>query len=682
MAKLEWKNNQTPISRYFDDVYFSVENGLEESRYVFLDHNDLTRRFSQSSYFCIGELGFGTGLNFCAAWERWSRVAPAGARLQYISCEKYPLTREQLEKASQSWKELLPQYQELIKSYPSRCLDSVSGRQVIELDHGRVQLVLLIGDALTELRNFSGRVDAWFLDGFSPNKNPQMWSAPLFSELARHSDHKTTFSTFATARLVKESLQQSGFHYRKSPGFGKKREMLCGEYRGESAPSFSFLEEKKPWFSRSNVKSSSKKEAVIIGAGLAGSSLAYELALRGWQIKLIERHRRVGMEASGNPAGAIFPAIAANDHRIARFSYTAFWPFLQQLKQFPRLRWGQTGLLQLAHNETTLQRFRNAQSFWKWPREFCRWVDWEEASQLSGIPVAVPGLYFPQAGWVDPLSLCQSYLEAFPSQVQVQLETEAISIQQENGQWHVIDLSGKVIAQTETLIIANASDLEQFDQTRNLGVRRQRGQLMQLLETQATEKLQTVLSFERYFTPSIGGLHVLGASHSREDTFQGVRLEENIQLVKQLSRWIPGLQVDEIEDLPSRVSFRATTPDSLPLVGPVPHRKHYENFYSDLYQGKHPSRYPQAEYHPGLFVNVGHGGRGILYTSLASKSLAAELNGESQPLEEDLWTSLHPARFLVKEFRSHPEAVTGSSTGLSRGGPISVDPQGSAHRGR
>lgn len=225
-AELTW-NDQQPFSTQFQDVYFSSDNGLLETEYVFLQGNDLENRWQQPDIkaFTIMETGFGTGLNFLCAAKRWLESAPKQAVLQFISVEKYPLTLQDINTALQLWPDLASFSAPLLAQYTS-LIDT----HTISLYDNSVQLTLLIGDATEQLAQISHKADAWFLDGFSPAKNPDMWQATLFEQMAKHSHAASTFATFTSAGLVRLGLAEAGFHVNKRSGFGKKREMIYGRF--------------------------------------------------------------------------------------------------------------------------------------------------------------------------------------------------------------------------------------------------------------------------------------------------------------------------------------------------------------------------------------------------------------------------------------------------------------------
>ncbi|MCB1532982.1 MAG: tRNA (5-methylaminomethyl-2-thiouridine)(34)-methyltransferase MnmD [Alphaproteobacteria bacterium] len=217
-----------PRSKEFDDVYFSAEDGLAETTHVFLDGNDLPGAWAQRDEFTIAETGFGTGLNFLAAWDLFERTARPDQCLEFVSFELYPLKREEIERYLAPWgdffKTILPVF---LEKYP----DDLNGVHTLDLND-RVRLTLHFGDVNEALPKLECQVDAWFLDGFKPSSNPEMWSDTVFENMARTSAPGATFATFTAAGFVRRGLQAAGFHVRKVPGFASKREMI----RGSLAP--------------------------------------------------------------------------------------------------------------------------------------------------------------------------------------------------------------------------------------------------------------------------------------------------------------------------------------------------------------------------------------------------------------------------------------------------------------
>lgn len=225
---LDWRDGQ-PYSAAFQDVYFSSDNGLLETEYVFLQGNDLSIRWQQPALknFTIIETGFGTGLNFLCAVKLWLALAPKDAILHFVSVEKFPIRLNDLSTALSLWPDLAVLSAPFLHQY-----DALLENKSIDLYDQRVQLSLYIGDATEQLAVMTEVGDAWFLDGFTPAKNPEMWHAELFSAMAKHSKPNATFATFTSAGDVRRGLISAGFKVNKRTGFGKKREMLCGHFIG------------------------------------------------------------------------------------------------------------------------------------------------------------------------------------------------------------------------------------------------------------------------------------------------------------------------------------------------------------------------------------------------------------------------------------------------------------------
>ncbi|MEQ1488890.1 MAG: tRNA (5-methylaminomethyl-2-thiouridine)(34)-methyltransferase MnmD [Methylotenera sp.] len=228
---MEWRNGQ-PFACDFQDVYFSTDNGLLETDYVFLLGNDLAKRWLDADLqtFNIAETGFGTGLNFLCASKLWLEIAPQNAVLHFISVEKYPLSLQDITSALYLW----PQLNSVSEPFLAQYKSLISDVQSISLFENKVQLSLLIGDATECYSQMNEKIDAWFLDGFAPAKNPDMWQQALYQQMARLSKPTTTFSTFTSAGDVRRGLISAGFKVSKRAGFGKKREMLTGKFLGSN----------------------------------------------------------------------------------------------------------------------------------------------------------------------------------------------------------------------------------------------------------------------------------------------------------------------------------------------------------------------------------------------------------------------------------------------------------------
>jgi len=223
-ATLQFAPDGTPRSELFDDIYHSADGGLEQARHVFLNGNNLPERWRGRDRFVIVETGFGLGLNFLASWAAWREDAARSRVLHFISCELHPFQVDDLERVHANWPELAPLAAQLRARWPAL----TDGMHCLHLEDGRVCLTLYFGDACEGLAQIDARADAFFLDGFSPAKNPAMWSTQLFHLLSRLAAPGATLATWSVAGKVREGLRHARFTVSMSPGFGGKRQMLRG----------------------------------------------------------------------------------------------------------------------------------------------------------------------------------------------------------------------------------------------------------------------------------------------------------------------------------------------------------------------------------------------------------------------------------------------------------------------
>ncbi|MFI8610546.1 bifunctional tRNA (5-methylaminomethyl-2-thiouridine)(34)-methyltransferase MnmD/FAD-dependent 5-carboxymethylaminomethyl-2-thiouridine(34) oxidoreductase MnmC [Pseudomonas sp. NPDC077649] len=641
-AQLDWDERGQPLSRHFGDVYFSQQDGLEETRYVFLANNDLAARFAalgNGECLCIGETGFGTGLNFLCAWQLFEQQAPAGARLHFVSVEKYPLQLADLQRALALWPELAPQAEQLLVQY--RAIHP--GYQRLLLADGRIALTLLIGDALEQLAQLDARIDAWFLDGFNPAKNPQMWTPELFAELARLSAPGATLGTFSSAGVVRRALNDAGFRMKRVPGLGKKWEVLKGRFIGATG------DETKPWFARPP-RPARDKHAVVIGAGLAGCATAASLAARGWRVSLLERHGEVAAEASGNPQGVLYLKLSAHGTALSQLIVAGFGHTRRQLERLQRgADWDACGVLQLAFDAK--EAARQAKLTAAFPSELLTPLTREQAEALAGIGLPAGGLFYPDAGWVHPPALCR-LLAAHPS-IDLLTHSEALELRRHDDQWQVL-AGQQELARAPVLVLAAAAEIRRFAQSAGLPLKRIRGQISRLPANSASRALRTVVCADGYVAPPRDGEHTLGASfdfHSDDLTPSVAEHAGNLELLKDISSDLAErLQADQLDpaQLEGRAAFRCTSPDYLPIVGPLADAEAFAERYAVL--AKDARQVPQAPcpWLPGLYVNSGHGSRGLITAPLSGELIAAWLEGEPLPLPRAVAEACHPNRFALR----------------------------------
>lgn len=217
-AELEWRDGVVPVAIQFDDPYFSIDDGLAETEHVFLTGNNLPERFAPD--FHIAELGFGTGLNLLAAWQAWLSSGQLG-RLIYTSFEAFPMDTPSMRKALSNWPELQELADEMLTQLETGDF---------EITTPTLSAKIIISDARETLPQWQGKADAWFLDGFSPAKNPELWQPDLMQAVADHTNQGGTFATYTAAGHVRQSLAKAGFEVTRVAGFGRKRHMTTGTF--------------------------------------------------------------------------------------------------------------------------------------------------------------------------------------------------------------------------------------------------------------------------------------------------------------------------------------------------------------------------------------------------------------------------------------------------------------------
>ena len=477
----------------------------------------------------------------------------------------------------------------------------------LHFEGGRVTLTLLLGDAAVMLKQLNAEADAFFLDGFAPARNPAMWTEPVFHEIARLAKPGATLATYSVAASVREGLGAAGFTVEKLQGFAGKREMLVGRYAGSATASR--LQDKR---------------AIVIGAGLAGSTCAQRLTGRGWEVQVIEAHRAPAQEASGIPAGLIRPVLSLDWNPHSRFTTAGF---LYTLRHHAALRsggnavtTGEGGVLQLARDAARFEKQQRIVGEFSLPQTLLRTLDAGDASELAGAPVAGPGWWFPQAAWGDPASMCIANLVSGGSALNASYGVTAMEIKRSQDEWQVIDAGGLVIACAPVLVLANAHAATSFAPAQWLPLRPVRGQVSFVPEREG-RPLRIAVCREGYVTPAIGGMHCLGASFNEGISDSSVRAEDHEGNLQRLEKMLPGFANGlGAGALRGRVAFRTAAPDRLPVVGGL---------------GQ-----------PGLFACLGLGSRGMTWSGLAAELVASQINGDPLPLERNLVAALAPQRFL------------------------------------
>jgi tRNA 5-methylaminomethyl-2-thiouridine biosynthesis bifunctional protein len=677
-AELSWNEQGNPVSTHFDDIYCSRNDGLDETRYVFLQHNGLPDRWATHDrpLFVIGETGFGTGLNFLTVWQafrQWrTEQRPGVQRLHFISFEKYPISHADLTLALAMWPELAELTTALLQCYP----DAIPGCHRLLLDEGQVVLDLWLGDIKETLDQLwhphtGGLIDAWFLDGFAPSKNPEMWTDHLFTGLARLARPTATLSTFTCAGFVRRGLNAAGFSMKKVKGHGWKRQMLAGVRSEHSQPALGLPCYQR--FVKSRQPSPDGRPIALIGGGIAAATLALALVRRGQAVKLFCTDAAPAEGASGNRQGAIYPLLNGEHDALSQFYAAAFgfarrWyqPILQR-RNVPH-DW--CGVLQIAHDEKSAKKLGKLAQAGFSP-DLVHALSPLQRDQLAGVPLGSPysdtALYYPQGGWVCPQALTRALLDeaAATGLLQQHYNADVTAIRHTGEGWwlEVNGPRGKASSQEPFphLVLANGHRIDQLAATHGLPCYPVRGQVSHLAAQANLSALRRVLCFEGYMTPlDLDKQLCLGASYGRGDldvTYRASEQQENLEkLIHSLPEqsWPKQLQIGN----QARIAIRCATRDHLPLIGAAPDIPALEQRLAANEPGWQHSASPHQE---GLWLLGALGARGLCSAPLLAEILAAELcggaDGEPLPLSIQQLANLHPARsWLRPALRRRPVA--------------------------
>ncbi|MBL0597417.1 bifunctional tRNA (5-methylaminomethyl-2-thiouridine)(34)-methyltransferase MnmD/FAD-dependent 5-carboxymethylaminomethyl-2-thiouridine(34) oxidoreductase MnmC [Aeromonas jandaei] len=649
-ARLDWNEAGTPVSSEFGDVYFSNDNGLAETRYVFLQQNRLPARFlhHDRDTFVIGETGFGTGLNFLATMAAFLEQAPQtgnGSSLHFISFEKYPLTQGDLRKALAAWPELSSLSQDLIAQWPI----PVSGCHRLIFADGRIRLDLWLGDIKDMMpqlpHHAEGLVDAWYLDGFSPAKNPEMWTQALFDGLARLARPAATIATFTCAGFVRRGLIAAGFAMKKVKGHGSKREMLAGD-RIDKQPQQTIA----PWYARPAGRDG---EVLIIGGGIASAMTALSLVERGRQVTLLCEDDEPANGASGNRQGALYPLLNGEHDALSRFYSLAFGYARQRLLALAErhpIAFELCGVTQLGYDDKSAAKLAKM-SQGPFPPELMHPLSTAEVEQVVGLPCGHSGVSYPLGGWLCPADLTRAAIKEAKASglLEVVFNTEVVAITELADGWQVESQDGRHW-QAPNLVVAAGHKLPELIPFAELPLYPVRGQVSHVPTSASLSRLNTVLCYDGYLTPAHNDHHCIGASYGRNQTDLAFRAEEQLQNQARLQACLPQQnwpgEVD-VSGNEARVGVRCASRDHLPVVGPVTRLASLADHYARLHTDQQNAA--PLPLHPGLYVLGALGSRGLCSAPLCGELLASEICGDPLPLAADLLEALHPARYWVRK---------------------------------
>jgi len=613
-ADLDWQlvdGIDVPVSKQFGDVYFSIDNGLLETRHVFLNGNDLTTRLADLKhfeYFCVGETGFGTGLNILALWQLWQQVRPNNhSHLHAISVEKFPLSKADLIRALNAWSELKPLADQLISQYPM----PIAGCHRLSFPEDRFSLDLWLGDAydVFPVIEKTAPVNAWFLDGFAPSCNPDMWEENVLNNIVRLSEIGTTFASFSVAGVLKRGLKNHGISISRPRGFKHKREMLKAIWKPAEDTESSLIQEitqkKTEQDTESNIR---PRQIAVIGAGIAGLSTAWAFAQRGHQVTIYDQSAPLS-GGSGNPLALLNPKLCPVEQSAEHLMTLAWQHALNHYQKFKAFRPIQVNQLALKNPEQLLGLAD------EYPEKILAVQDTEDQE----IQTAFPSLKLLEAGAVSPNQLRDEilqhpniqYQQAKISHIEAAIKPQLFSDEQDLGEF-------------DHVIVCTARETQRFFADYPV-LKPIRGQVSWVNNKTQPLSQNIAYSYGGYCMQLDAEHLILGASFypGRDDI--EVLAEDHVHNCELIHSVFPeyAQSLASTETWQGRASVRAQSQDYFPLLGKM---KADEEVYSF----------------------AGLGSKGFLFAPLCSEILAAQILGEACPVPSSLVKKLSVTRFQKK----------------------------------
>ncbi len=644
-AEVEFRDGAPPFSPLYGDAYHPPAGAFQQAQHVFLDGNELPQRWQGRRRFVVLETGFGLGNNFLATWQAWRQDAARCDQLLFLSIERHPLKQEALTRAHQA--SPVPDLAaELVAAWPPL----TPNLHRLAFDGGRVQLLLALGDVTDWLPEIVAQVDAFYLDGFTPARNPDMWHPRLLKAMARLAAPGATAATWSAARAVRDGLTSTGFQVTRAPGIGGKFDIT----RARHAPAFTA---RRPPTGRPREVASTERHALIVGGGLAGCAAAWALAEQGWRSTVVDRLDAPASATSGNAAGLFHGIVNAQDGTHARFNRAAALQARHAVDTAITqhgVRGEVHGLLRLETSGDDAARMQALLQRLGLPPSYVEAIDADRASALSGLALAHPAWFYPDGGWVHPAGLARSFLERAGPLATFRGGVQVDRLARHANGWELQGADGHTLARSDVVVLANAADAMRLDPSQAWPTQRVRGQISALpsagLAAQGWHLPQLPIAGGGYLLPEVDGHALFGATAQPGDVDPAVRDADHRHNLQQLSR-LTGWSFDDMHgELPAgmqgRTGWRWVTDDRLPLIGALPDAAALETSTARM-----PDRPRFVPRQAGLFVLGALGSRGITWAALGGQVLASWITGAPCPVEAGLLDAIDPARFICRAVR-------------------------------
>jgi tRNA 5-methylaminomethyl-2-thiouridine biosynthesis bifunctional protein len=567
------------------------------------------------------------------------------------------VTIEDLIKSHHAWPELADYAKKLQANYPS----AIAGCHRLVLEDGLITLDLWFGDIHDSLPQVptwqEGLVDAWFLDGFAPSKNPAMWNQDLFNGMVKLAKKECTVATFTAAGFVRRGLIEAGFTMRKAKGFGRKRDMIVGTLETKTA-----YTNIANHYSRAHSKAQleTMPDVAIIGGGIAAMATAHSLISRGITVHLYCKDNELACGASKNLQGAVYPLLSDGASNPAQFFAPAFefahsyYDNLREHIEFDHQWCGVTQLMWCEQEATKLNKIADAD----YPINLVRKLSSDETNQTVGLDVNCASLHYPKGGWLSPQQLIRALAEHLQQtgKLHLHLNHKVESLVCENGHWK-LDFSNQSAKLHGVVVIASGHLFEELSQSKDTPLTKVKGQVTTVPSSKQLEKLRTVLCYEGYMTPksSLDDGHRIGASYDKQNIDEEFDASVQQSNKEKLTHCLPNAKwTDEINVSHdnARQGIRSVSRDHLAFVGNACGKKEIDNLD---WRSLLDSELPQQR---NLYTLLGLGSRGLTAAPLLAEILAAQITGQPIPLSNSMLEAIHPARMWVrKTLRENKQAV-------------------------
>ena len=675
-AQVHFNESGTPVADHFDDVYFSNDSGIDETQHVFVAGNDLAERWQQwrNPTFVIAETGFGTGLNFLVAMRAFNEFRAANPdhplkRLYFITTEKFPLPQQDMQRALEAFPALKDEAQALASLYPM----GLEGCHRLHFDNHSTTLDLWIGDVHELLPQWhspvNGLIDAWFLDGFAPSKNPDMWTDALFSQMARLSKTGTTFGTFTAAGIVKRGLAGVGFTIKKRNGFGRKRDMLTGVFdQDHENVQHKLRLPAGPYYRYVNGSLDKTSKVAVVGSGLAAATACLALVKRGICTTLYFDGDTLASGASGNPQGGFYPQLHSEASIASRIQAHSFLYARQAYDHtvehakvcgLADVAHDFCGVIQLSFNDKVAERQNKLAAADVWPEALIKPVNSKEVSDIANLALPYSGLYIGLGGWISPPQLVTAMIEEAlqsgkltlkPNHTYVSHEAVETTKQQVQIRFNLDSAESEEVITADHLILALGAGAVNASNFNSLSLRPVRGQVEAIPTQMPIEQLNTVLCHKGYMTPVFEGRHALGSTYVKNDLSTDVRSDETEMNLATHEQALANTDIVQAlqHDGKARAATRLGSPDHQPVVGALHNFDSLKEHYTMLGVGKPLTSAPVL---PSSVVSTLTclGSRGLTTAPLMAEVLVSSLCKEPLPLSNDLLNAVNTSRFMTRE---------------------------------